>query len=102
MDKTHSNNSRETLDSHYLNNLLENDPIAWTKMSDNNSWEQHDSAVSNLLVGAASVFECAELLETFIYDQGFLLFVLLTRKDKSQSDLNSRAQHSIKLCERKE
>ena len=46
-----------TLDGHYLNNLFEKDPIAWPKMIDNNSWEQLDSAVNNLLVGAASVFE---------------------------------------------
>ena len=94
-------NSRQTLDSHYLNNLFQKDPIAWPKMSDNNGWEQLDSAVSNLLVGAASVFERVELLEKSIYDQGSLLFGLLPRKEKSLSGLNRRAQHSIKLVTEK-
>ena len=89
------------MDSHYLNNLFQKDPIAWPKMSDNNGWEQLDSAVSNLLVGAASVFERVELLEKSIYDQGSLLFGLLPRKEKSLSGLNRRAQHSIKLVTEK-
>ena len=101
LDKTHSVNSRQTLDSHYLNNLFQKDPIAWPKMSDNNGWEQLDSAVSNLLVGAASVFECVELLEKSIYDQGSLLFGFLPRKEKSLSGLNRGAQHSIKLVTEK-
>ena len=101
LDKTHSVNSRRALDSHYLNTLFQKDPIAWPKMSDNNSWEQLDSAVSNLLVGAASVFERVELLEKSIYDQGSLLFGLLPRKEKSLSGLNRRAQHSIKLVTEK-
>ena len=66
LDKTHSVNSRQTLDSHYLNNLFQKDPIAWPKMNDNNGWEQLDSAVSNLLFRAASVFERVELLEKSI------------------------------------
>ena len=33
------------------------DPIAWSKMSGNSSWEKLNSTLSNLLVGAASVFE---------------------------------------------
>ena len=70
-------------------------------MSDNNSWEQLDSAVSNLLVGAASVFERVELLEKSIYDQGSLLFGLLRRKEKSLSGHNRRPQHSIKLVTEK-
>ena len=101
LDKTHSANSCWALDSHYLNTLFQKDPIAWPKMSDNNSWEQLDSAVSNLLVGAASVFERVELLEKSIYDQGSLLFGLLPRKEKSLSGLNRRAQHSIKLVTEK-
>ena len=63
-------------------------------MSDNNSWEQIDSAVSNLHVGAASVFDRVELLEKSIYDQGSLLFGLLQRKEKSLSGHNRRPQHS--------
>ena len=70
-------------------------------MSDNNSWEQLDSAVSNLLVGAASVFERVELLEKSIYDQGSLLFGLLQRKEKSLSGHNRRPQHSIKVVTEK-
>ena len=97
LDKTHIVNSRQTLDSHYLNNLLHKYPIAWPKMTDSNSWEQLDSAVSNLLVGAASVFERVELLEKSIYDQGSLLFGLLPRNEKSLSSLSRRAQHSIEL-----
>ena len=97
LDKSHRVNSRQTLDSHYLNNLFQTDPIAWPKMNDNNGWQQLDSAVSNLLVGAASVFERVELLEKSIYDQGSLLFGFLPRKEKSLSGLNRRAQHSIKL-----
>ena len=101
LDKSHSVNSRQTLDSHYLNNLFQKDPIAWPKMNDNNGWEQLDSAVSNLLVGAASVFERVELLEKSIYDQGSLLFGFLPRKEKSLSGLIRRAQHSIKLVTEK-
>ena len=101
LDKTHSVNSRETLDSHYLNNLFQKDPIAWPKMSDSNGWEQLDSAVSNVLVGAASVFERVELLEKSIYDQGSLFFGFLPRKEKSLSGLKRRAQHSIKLVTEK-
>ena len=37
----------QTLDRHYLNNLFEKDPIVWPKMTDNKSWEELDSAVSN-------------------------------------------------------
>ena len=70
-------------------------------MSDNNGWEQLDSAVSNLLVGAASVFERVELLEKSIYDQASLLFGLLPRKEKSLSSLNRRGQHSIQLVTEK-
>ena len=70
-------------------------------MSDNNSWEQLDSAVSNLLDGAASVFECVELLEKSIYVKGSLLFGLLQRKEKSLNGLNTRVQHSIKLLTEK-
>ena len=101
LDKTHSVNSRHTLDSHYLNNLLQKGPIAWPKMSDNNSWEQLDSVVSNLYVGAASVFELVELLEMSIYDQGSLIFGLFPRKEKSLTGVNKRAQHSIKLVTEK-
>ena len=101
LDKTHSVNSRQTLDSHYLNNLYQKDPIAWPRMSVNNGWEQLDSAVSNLLVGAASVFEFVELLEKSIYDQGSLLSGFLPRKEKSLSGLNRRAQYSIKLVKEK-
>ena len=101
LDKTHSVSSRQTLDSHYLNNLVQKDPTAWPKMSDNNAWEQLDSAVSNLLVGATSVFEHVELLEKSLSDQGSLLFGLLPRKEKSLSSLNRRAQHSIKLVTEK-
>ena len=101
LDKTHRVNSHQTLDSHYLNNLFQKDPIAWPKMSDNNSWEQLDSAVSNLLVGAASVFERVELLGKTIYDQGSLLFGLLPRKEKSPSSLNRTPQHSIKLGQKR-
>ena len=89
------------MDSHYLNNLFQKDPIAWPRMSDNNGWEQLDSAVSSLLVGAASVFECVELLEKSIYDQGSLLSGFLPRKEKSLSGLNRRAQQSIKLVREK-
>ena len=70
-------------------------------MSDNNSWEQIDSAVSNLHVGAASVFDRVELLEKSIYDQGSLLFGLLQRKEKSLSGHNRRPQHSIKVVTEK-
>ena len=70
-------------------------------MNDNNSWEELDSAVSNLLVGAAFVFERVELLEKSIYDQGSLLFGFLPRKEKSLSGLIRRAQHSIKLVTEK-
>ena len=101
LDKTHSVNSRQTLDSHYLKNLLQKDPTAWPKMNDNNSWEQLDSALNNLLVGATSVFEHVELLEKSISDQGSLLFGFLRRKEKSLSSLNRRAQHSIKLVTEK-
>ena len=94
-------NSRQTLDNYYLSNSFQKDPIASPKMSDNNSWEQIDSAVSNLHVGAASVFDRVELLEKSIYDQGSLLFGLLPRKEKSLSGLNRRAQHSIKLVTEK-
>ena len=101
LDKTQSVNSRQTLDSHYLNNLFQKDPIAWPKTSINNSWEQLDSAVSNLFVGAVSVFERVELLGKSIYDQGSLLFGLLPRKEKSLSGPNRRALHSIKLVKEK-
>ena len=57
--------------------------------------------MSSLLVGAASVFECVELLEKSIYEQGSLLFGLLPRKEKSLSGLNREAQHSIKLVKGK-
>ena len=100
LDKTHSVNSCQTLDSHYLNNLFQKDPNAWPKMS-YNSWEQLDSAMNNLLVGAASVFELVELLEKSIYDPGSLLFGLLPRKEKSLSSLNRTAQHSIRLVTEK-
>ena len=46
LDKTHSVNSRQTFDSHYLNNLFQKDPIAWPKISDDNSWEQQCSEQS--------------------------------------------------------
>ena len=101
LDKTHRVNFRQILDSHYLNKLFQKNPIAWPKMSHNNSWEQLDSAVSNLLVGAASVFERVELLDKSIYDQGSLLFGLLPRKEKSPSSLNRTAQHSIKLGQKR-
>ena len=70
-------------------------------MSDNNSWEQLNSVVSNLPVGAASIIECVELLGKSIYDQGSLLCGLFSRKEKSLSGLNRRAQYSIKLVTEK-
>ena len=69
----------------------------WPKMSDSSSWEQLDSTVSNLVVGAASVFESVVLLEESIYDQGSLRFRLLPGKEKKTKGTNKRAKHSIKL-----
>ena len=61
-------------------------------MSDNNSWEKPDSPLSNLLVGAASLFECAELLEKSIYAQRLSNFC--ASSNKGVSGLTRRAQQS--------
>ena len=61
-------------------------------MSDNNSWEKPDSALSNLLVGAASLFECVELLEKSIYAQRLSNFCASSKK--GVSGLTRRAQQS--------
>ena len=51
-------------------------------MNGKNSWEQLDSAESNLIVGAASVFEHAELLEKSMYDPDKLLLNRIPRMNE--------------------
>ena len=92
LDKTRTVNSRQSLGTCYLNNLFAKDPSAWPKMSDNNSWEKPDSALSNLLVGAVSLFECVELLEKSIYAQRLSNFCASSKK--GVSGLTRRAQQS--------
>ena len=48
-------------------------------MNGKNSWEQLDSAESNLIVGAAPVFEHVELLEKSMYDPDKLLLDRIPR-----------------------
>ena len=93
-DNNHSVFSRRFSDKDFLEQSAKKQPIAWPKMSDEDSWCLLDSAVYSRLVGVSSIQEKVELLETTIYDQASRLFPPLN----GSKGLNRRSRTSIKLC----
>ena len=62
LDKNHSVASHRFSGKDFLEQSEKKEPIAWPKMSDDDSWSQLDSAVYSHLVGASSIQEKVELL----------------------------------------
>ena len=83
LDKNHSVASHRFSDKDFLEQSEKKEPIAWPKMSDDDSWSQLDSAVYSRLVGASSIQEKVELLENTIYDQATCIFGHPSRPNKS-------------------
>ena len=82
LDKNHSVASHRFSDKDFLEQSEKKEPIAWPKMSDDDSWCQLDSAVYSRLVGASSIQEKVGLLENTIYDQATCIFVHPSRPNK--------------------
>ena len=72
--KNHSGASHRFSDKDFLEQSEKKEPIAWPKMSDDDSWSQLDSAVYSRLLCASSIQEKVELLENTIYDQATCIF----------------------------
>ena len=94
LDKNHSVASHRFSDKDFLEQSEKKEPIAWPKMSDDDSWSQLDSAVYSRLVGASSIQEKVELLENTIYHQATCIFGHPSRPNKSFRGLNRRARQS--------
>ena len=77
LDKNHS------VAKDFLDQSEKKEPIAWPKMSDDDSWSQLDSAVYSRLFGASSIQEKVELLENTIYHQATCIFGHPSRPNKS-------------------
>ena len=100
-DKPHSVPSHQPVERDFLESIVRKDPIAWPKMSDDESWAHLDNVVADLLFGASSVFDRLNLLENSIYTQASLLFGIKEKSRKNLKGLNRRAQHSIALVKQK-
>ena len=97
-DNNHSVFSRRFSDKDFLEQSAKKQPIAWPKMSDEDSWCLLDSADYSRLVGVSSIQEKVELLETTIYDQASRLFGHPVPPFNCSKGLNRRSRMSIKLC----
>ena len=100
-DKTHSVSSRRATERSYLESLLVKKSLQWPKMDDDDSWNNFDAAVANLLRGKPSVVDRLALLEEAVYSQGSLLFGFSPIKQRQLKGLNRRAQYSISLVKEK-
>ena len=99
LEKTHSVLSRWSGDKNFLEQSVKRDPIAWPKMTDDESWAHLDSAVYSRLVGATLIQEKVEILENTIYDQACHLFGHPSPSSKKIfRGKNRRARLSISLC----
>ena len=102
-DKTHSAPSHHPFDNSYLESVSDKSEIAWPKMRtcDADTWAEYDGAVYSRLVGASSIFERVNLLETTMYSQALQIFGLMPLRSKGLKGLNRRALRSIELVKEK-